>query len=325
MSVRSAVAATVIGIASAGLADEGDARLRVIGTAQDGGLPHAACACERCEAAREDPARRRLVASLALVVEAPDRDRVYLVDATPDIREQLDALRDVRDDPAGRVDRDPVDGVLLTHAHIGHYTGLAFLGFEAVHTQDLPVWATERMGDFLRGNAPWSQLVDIGNIEIRTIEPGTPFDVGGVEVEALTVPHRDEFSDTVAFIFRADRTVMCVPDTEPWRTWRPGLGDVLDREGVDVLLVDGSFYSPDELPGRHVSSIGHPLMRDTMDLLQDRVDAGTLDVLFTHLNHSNPALDPSSDARREIDERGFRVAPDGLEIPLTDDQAGGEP
>jgi len=313
--VRCLIAAVLLIVQ--GVVGAQEARLRVIGSAQDGGLPHAACTCERCEAARDDPSRRRSVASLALIVGAEGEEKVFLVDATPDVRAQLDTLADVRDAPEGRVDRAPVDGVLLTHAHIGHYTGLMFLGFEAVHTQGLPVWCTPKMAAFLRDNEPWAQLVRIGNIEIREIEPGTPFDVGGVEVEALKVPHRDELSDTVGYIFRGDaRTVLYVPDTEPWRTWEVGLIDVIEREGVDVLLVDGSFYSPDELPGRPVASIGHPLMTDTMDVLQPLVDAGTLEVLFTHLNHSNPALVPTSDARAEISRRGFGVVDESQEFPL---------
>lgn len=297
-----------------------EARLRVVGSVQDGGLPHAACSCARCEAARADPARERYVASLALIVGDEGEERVFLVDATPDLPEQIDLLRDVRHAPAGQVDREPVDGVLLTHAHIGHYTGLMFLGFEAVNTAHVPVWCTERMGTFLRENGPWGQLVTKGNIDVRQIEAGTPFDVGGVEVEAVRVPHRDEYSDTVAFIFRADRTVMYMPDTEPWDRWVDAIGaaleEVLDREGVEELIVDGCFYSPDELPGRPVSSIGHPLMADTMDRLQKRVDAGSLIVRFTHLNHSNPALDSDGEVMAEIGRRGFSVVREGEEIEL---------
>lgn len=291
------------------------ARLRVIGSVQDGGLPHAACSCVRCEAARSDPGLKRHVASLALITGGEGGARVFLVDATPDVREQLDMLADVRDAPAGRVDRAPVDGVLLTHAHIGHYTGLIFLGFEAVSTNGVPVWCTPSMATFLRENGPWGQLVSKRNIEIREVEPGVGFEVGGVEVEALRVPHRDEYSDTVGFVFRGgERTVLYVPDTEPWRTWEVPLVEVLRREGVDVLLVDGSFYSADELPGRAVSSIGHPLMRDTMDELRTMVEAGEVEVAFTHLNHSNPALEAGSAARAEVEARGFRVVEEGEEI-----------
>ena len=295
-------------------------RLRILGTAQDGGLPHAACSCVRCNAARNDPQRARSVASLALVLPAPgdEEPEIFLVDATPDLRRQLHALEDLRAGPGDRVDRRPVDGVLLTHAHIGHYLGLAFFGFEAVSTRDLPVWATPRMAGFLRGHGPWSQLVTKGNITLREVPPGEAFFLGRGEeltVTPLAVPHRDEFSDTVAFRIEGPRaTALYVPDTDTWETWSPSLESAL--EGVDVALLDATFYSMDELPGRDITQVRHPLMTATMDRLQSRVDAGALRVLFTHLNHTNPSLDPESPAAAEIHRRGFAVARDGQEIPL---------
>jgi len=307
-------------------------RLRVVGLAQDGGLPHAGCVCERCEAAREDPERGAFVASLAVIV--PDQElqceRVYLIDATPDLRDQLDLLADVRDAPEDRADREPVDGVFLTHAHMGHYTGLMFFGFEALHTQGLPVWCTPRMAEYLRTNGPWSQLVSMGNIELREVEPGVmstdpaqraagePVNLGGgVTVTPLKVPHRDELSDTVGYVIAGPtRRVLYVPDTEPWRTWDEPLGDVLDRLGIDVAVLDGCFFSADELPGRAASSIGHPLMVDTMDALELRVRAGSVEVLFTHLNHSNRALTPGSEERATVRERGFGVVAQGQELGL---------
>jgi len=289
--------------------------VRMIGTVQDGGLPHAGCTCERCEAARRDPARRRLVAALAVVL--PESGRVYLIDATPDLHEQLDLLADVRDPPAGATDRAPVDGVLLTHAHIGHYLGLAYFGYETMHTRDLPVWCTPRMAAFLRANGPWSLLVGRRNVDLREVEPGgAPVDLGdGVAARAVPAPHRDEYTDTVGWRIEGPRrTVFFVPDTDGWDAWDRPLPEAL--AGVDVALLDATFYSPDELPGRRVEEIGHPLIIDTMDRLQAEVDAGRLEVRFIHLNHTNPALDPASPAAREIARRGFAVAAEGEEIGL---------
>jgi pyrroloquinoline quinone biosynthesis protein B len=290
-------------------------RLVVLGTVQDGGLPHVACTCVRCERARREPGFRQHVASLALHLSASGK--VYLIDATPDLGAQLEAVARLRGrEPLGRVDRAPVDGVFLTHAHIGHYLGLAFFGFETVHTQKLPVWASARMGEFLRGNGPWNQLVRLGEIELRELRPGEPVALGdGVSVTPLQVPHRDEYSDTLGFLVRGPRrTVLYVPDTDSWRAWPRPLTEVL--EGVDVALLDGTFYSLDELPGRAVSAIGHPLITESMDLLEPLVKAGELAVSFTHLNHSNPALQPEAAARHAIERRGFRVLAEGEEIPL---------
>jgi len=292
--------------------------LRVLGIAQDGGFPHAACEHELCRRARVDSDLASPVASLGLIVpRAAGGNGVYLVDATPDVRQQLDMLRDVRDPPGDRVDRAPLDGVLLTHAHIGHYLGLAFFGFEAVHTQGLPLHVTPRMAAFLRTNGPWGQMVEKGNVALVEHAPNTdPFELDGVSVRMIAVPHRDEYSDTVGFLFAGPkRRVLYVPDTDTWDTWQPSLVEVLERESVDVAILDGSFYSLDELPGRDLPVVRHPLVVQTMDLLETWV-AGGGRVLFSHLNHSNPALDPSSDERRAITTRGFEVARVGLEIDL---------
>jgi pyrroloquinoline quinone biosynthesis protein B len=284
-----------------------------LGTAQDGGIPHAACSCERCEAARRDPARRRRIASLAIVV--PSTGRRFLVDASADLREQLDRLP-LLGHPRGATDRTPVDGVLLTHAHVGHYLGLAFFGYEAIHTRGTPVFATPRMAGFLRANGPWSRLVAREEIVLREMPPGVPLELDdGVRVTPFAVPHRDEDSDTVGFKIEGPHAVVIyVPDTDGWGAWNPSLATVL--EGSTVALLDGTFYAADELPGRDVSKIGHPLITSTMALLGDDVRAGRLRVAFTHLNHSNGALDPDGSARRAILGAGFTVASDGDRIPL---------
>jgi pyrroloquinoline quinone biosynthesis protein B len=286
----------------------------VLGTAQDGGLPHASCRCERCAAAGRDPHRRRRVSSLA--IHLPTVDRTYLIDATPDVREQLDAVHDWLGRADGGVDRSPLSGVLLTHAHIGHYTGLAFFGREAVHTSRLPVYCSSRMAGFLRTNGPWSQLVAIGNIALEPVEPGARLPLAeGVEVEIVPVPHRQEYSDTLGFLIRGpSASLLYVPDTDAWEAWDPPLVERL--QGVDVAILDGTFYSPDELPGRDMASIGHPLITTSMDLLQPLVAEGELRVYFTHLNHSNPALEPDGPERKTIEARGFRILDEGQLFPL---------
>lgn len=291
-------------------------RVVVLGTVQDGGLPQTGCDCTRCSPARKDPRLARRVASLAIHV--PKTGRVYLVDATPDLPAQIEEIHGFRAHPEGKVDRAPVDGVLLTHAHIGHYLGLAHFGFESLNTKDVPVWASPRMAEYLRTNGPWSQLVRLGNIALREIQPGQPFPLEeGITVEAFPVPHRDEYSDTMAFLIRGPKkTLLYVPDTDSWAAWPKPLLDVLAGEKVDVALLDATFYSPDELPDRDVTKIRHPLITQSMDLLEPLVKAGKLQVFFTHLNHSNPALDPDGPARRAIEARGFRVLEEGEEIGL---------
>jgi pyrroloquinoline quinone biosynthesis protein B len=285
-------------------------RVVALGTVQDGGMPQTGCDCSRCAAARKDPALARRVASLLIQVPT---GRDYLVDATPDLPAQIETIHRTRKHPAGKVDRAPVDGVLLTHAHIGHYLGLAHFGFESLNTKDIPVYATPRLAEYLRTSGPWSQLVRLGNIALREIRPGTPFELDeGLTVMPLQVPHRDEYSDTMAFVIRGPKkALLYVPDTDSWKAWARPLPEVLEAEKIDFALLDATFYSPDELPDRDVTKIKHPLITDSMDLLEPLVKAGKVRVWFTHLNHSNPALDAGGPARKAIEARGFRVLAEG--------------
>jgi pyrroloquinoline quinone biosynthesis protein B len=292
---------------------QGDAdvpRLVVLGSGQDGGVPHAACSCARCERARSEPAFRRRGPSLGLVVPG---SKPWMIDASPDFPEQLERLGTGGD---GRVDREPLGGLFLTHAHVGHYTGLIHLGREVVGAHGVPVHLTPALARFLQTNAPWDQLVALGNVILRPMGPGeTPVPVGDrIRVTPFPVPHRDEYADTVGYrIEGADVTALYVPDTDGWESWSPSLEARL--EGVAVALLDGSFYDLDELPGRAIGDVPHPPMAVTMDRLQPRVDGG-LRVVFTHLNHTNPAVDPDSEAARACRARGFEVARDGDTFPL---------
>lgn len=289
-------------------------RVVVLGTAQDGGFPHTGCEHAACAAARKDPKLARRVASLAVVAGG----KTFLVDASPDLPAQIQEVHAFRSFPAGKVDRAPFDGVLLTHAHIGHYLGLAHFGFESLNTKDLPVYVSPRMAEYLRTSGPWSQLVRLGNVKIVEIKPGEWLSLGeGISVKGFAVPHRDEYSDTLAFLIRGPkRTLLYVPDTDTWKTWTRPLPQVIEEEKVDYALLDATFYSPDELPDRDVTRIKHPLVTDSMELLGPLVKAGKVKVFFTHLNHSNPALDPNGPARKDIEARGFRVLDETDELEL---------
>jgi pyrroloquinoline quinone biosynthesis protein B len=264
--------------------------------------------------ARRDPGTKRLVSSIALIL--PSTDEVFLFDATPDLHEQLVALRDIGVPPTGRVDRSPVAGVFLTHAHIGHYLGLAFFGYEVINTSGLRVMASPRMSEFLRRNGPWSQLVEMKNIVLDEIEPGQTRRIAdSVTVEAFSAPHRDEYADTLGFILRGpSRSLLYLPDTDSWTTWDYSVEGFVAQ--VDVALLDGTFYSADELPGRSVDRIGHPLISTSMDLFQELVDSSQTQVFFTHLNHSNKAIDSHSEAAGEIRDRGYGVLAEGDRFDL---------
>jgi len=295
----------------------------VLGTAQDAGLPQIGCEAECCERARADPAARRLVASLLIV--DPVTEQRWLVDATPDIAAQVEVARE---HPPGRAARladvgsagRPAlfEGVFLTHAHMGHYTGLAELGREAYDAQDLPVHCTPAMGHYLSHNGPWSQLVDRGGIALNLFRPGQAVvlahdpDSGAptLTVTALAVPHRHEFSDTVGYrIDGPHASLLYIPDIDKWEKSERSLGSLLSA--VDVALLDGSFYADGEIPGRSMADIPHPFISETLAQVQELPTTPRAQVVFTHLNHTNPAAQVGSEAHRAVEQAGARVARDG--------------
>ena len=294
----------------------GAAYALVLGSTQDGGMPQAGCFTPACGRARA-AAHPRMVSSLALVTR-PDRDgppQFYLVDASPDLPRQMDLIASQEEGYAARAAaRHPFDGIFLTHAHMGHYLGLAHLGREALATAPTPVHCTRRMADFLAANAPWSLLVEEGRLEARPMAPGEWRRIdASLTARCLAVPHRDEFSDTVAWVFQGpERSLLYLPDIDRWDRWELDVADVV--ASVDAAFLDGTFYSAGEIPGRATNDIPHPMIPDSMERL--RAVRGGTRVVFTHLNNSNPALDPESGEAAAIRNAGFEVAREGMTVAL---------
>jgi pyrroloquinoline quinone biosynthesis protein B len=284
--------------------------LMVLGVAQDGGVPQAGT---REHPGWDDPARRRLVVCLALV--DPATGERWLFEATPDFREQLHRLDEAV--PAG--DRPGLSGIFLTHAHIGHYTGLMFVGHESMGAQGVPVYAMPKMSAYLRTNGPWSQLVRYNNIDLRSLEDGPSVALNErLRVTPFIVPHRQEYSEVVGYrIDGPERSALFIPDIDSWEEWDTlgtRIEDVLKE--VDVAYLDASFYANGEIPGRDMSGFPHPFITHSMARFAPLPAAERAKVRFIHLNHTNPALWPGSEARRTISEKGFRVAEEGEHITL---------
>jgi pyrroloquinoline quinone biosynthesis protein B len=288
----------------------------VLGTAQDGGIPHLGGHAAPDLAARRDPALRRLVASL-LVVD-PASGRRFLIDASPDLTIQLDRAAAVLDRTAAVPERSPsasgaprprlLDAVFLTHAHIGHYLGLAQFGREVAATDRLPVWGSARMHGFLTTNAPWEQLVRLRQIELRLLRPGEPVELApGLSLTPLLVPHRDEYTDTFGFVLRGPRRALFyLPDIDKWERWSTRIEDLLAT--VDVALLDATFFGDGELPGRAIAEVPHPFVVESLARFAPLPATERAKVVFTHLNHTNPAALADTPERRAIEAAGMRVA-----------------
>lgn len=281
----------------------------VLGTMQDGGLPHTGCSCPRCRAAFASPALARYAASLALIDRRRENTAVWIFDATPDIKWQLAMLAAELGPHAQRPGRlRQPDGLFLTHAHLGHIGGLPQLGPEAMAVRDLPLYATPGLIGLLQETALWRPV--ISRLSLRPITAGAPLVLAqDLTVTAVTVPHRDEWHvGTVAYrIEGPQRSLLYLPDIDSWELW-PGAGDNL--AAVDVALVDASFYSVDELGGR--APVAHPLVPDTLHRFADM--AGRL--VLTHINHTNPILDVNSPEQKAVFQAGAQIVHRGLEFAL---------
>ena len=274
----------------------------VLGIAQDGGIPQAGCRKSCCTSGRHER-----VASLGLV--DPERRRWWLIDATPDFPAQLALVAEAA--PACSL-----AGIFLTHAHIGHYTGLMHLGREAMGAHGMPVWAMPRMRAFLAGNGPWGQLVTLHNIELRPLTADSTVSLGdSLAVTPFLVPHRDEYSETVGFRVTGPRgTIVWLPDIDKWERWERRIEDVIDGAGAAYL--DGTFFDTTELPGRDIREIPHPFIVESLARFAALPAATRARVRFVHLNHTNRAGIAGTAERRRVEAAGFRVARSGERVPL---------
>jgi pyrroloquinoline quinone biosynthesis protein B len=284
--------------------------LVVLGVAQDGGIPQAGSPDHPAWANAD---LRRSVVCLGLV--DPASGRRWIFEATPDFREQLQLFDEIF----------PVDsslglaGIFLTHAHIGHYTGLMFLGHESLGAEGVPIFAMPGMSRFLAENGPWSQLVSYGNVVLHNLEAGTPVELGGsVSVTPFLVPHRQEFAEVVGYrIEGPNRAVLFIPDIdswEEWDAWGVRIEDEIAR--VDVAYLDATFFADGEIPGRDMSGFPHPFLTHSMERFSDLPEEERAKVRFIHLNHTNPAADPTGVIRAQIEAGGFGVAEEGEKVTL---------
>jgi pyrroloquinoline quinone biosynthesis protein B len=289
--------------------------LVVLGVAQDGGAPQMG---NPDDPAWADPSLRRLATSIAVVDRS--REERYLFEATPDMREQLQRL-----DEFYPVDTAPgLDGIFLTHGHVGHYAGLIFLGFESMGAREVPVHVMPSMGAFLFSNGPWDQLVRYQNIVLEGIEAGEPATVGALTVTPFEVPHRQEYTEVVGFrIEGPDRTALFLPDIdswEEWETWPAGEPARIEEmiASVDVAYLDATFFANGEIPGRDMSGFPHPFITHSVARFADLPPAEKVKVRFIHFNHTNPVRFPDAPEREQVFEAGFGLADEGERYCLGD-------
>ncbi len=282
--------------------------LYILGVTQDAGYPQTGCYAEHCMPGWQEASLRRSAVSLGLI--DPAAQKKYLFEATPGFPGQLYELE--MEAPS---DRFELAGIFLTHAHIGHYTGLMFLGHEAMGASNIPVYAMPRMRRYLEENGPWSQLVSYENIVLKPLQNDEAQVFGSLSVTPFLVPHRDEYSETVGYrIDGPNKSALFIPDINKWSEWQTNLAALIKT--VDYALIDATFFSDGELPGRDMSKVPHPFVTESMALLGDLSLKERNKVWFIHMNHTNPLLNLQSEQSRSVQSKGFNIAVEGLRLIL---------
>ena len=277
------------------------AYVMVLGVAQDAGYPQMNCKKECCKQAWDNPELKRTTSCLAIV--DPTTNEQWIIDATPNIKEQLQLLKQ-------KTGTEKLDGILLTHAHMGHYTGLMHFGREVMGTDNLPVFAMPKMKTFLEENGPWSQLVKLENINIKALKSDSTLSLNErIKIKPFLVPHRDEFSETVGYeITINNKSLIFIPDIDKWEKWETNITELIKK--VDYAFLDATFYKNGELK-RDMSEIPHPFVQESMELFSELSEKDKQKVHFIHFNHTNPLLQEGSTAQEEVFEKGFNLAKEG--------------
>ena len=280
--------------------------ITVLGVAQDAGYPQMNCEKSCCKEVWKDPSLRRMVSCLGLT--DPQTKQHWLLDATPDFKDQWQVLKSAL---PGKL-----AGVLLTHGHIGHYTGLMHLGREAWGSKNIPVYAMPRMANYLRTNGPWSLLSELNNIKLQELKADSNFQFNSqISIEAIGVPHRDEFSETVGFrVIGPSKSLLFIPDIDKWQRWERSIAEEISK--VDYAFLDGTFFRDGEIPGRSMAEIPHPFIKESLDLFASLPQEERQKIHFIHFNHTNPVLKEGSAEFKEVIDLGCKVAKEGQRIAL---------
>ena len=279
----------------------------ILGNVQDAGLPHIGCQHKFC---KEKFSEFEEYFTTSIAVVDPAEKKYILFEASPDIPYQLNYLeKEIFNEfllP---------ESIFITHAHIGHYTGLMYFGREALGAKNLIIKVLPKMSNFLKTNGPWSQLVDINNIKIQNLSFGSKTnELRNITVTPIQVPHRDEYSETAGFIIEGrNKKALFIPDIDKWEKWDKNLKQLVYE--FDYLLLDATFYDSKEI-NRDISEIPHPLVTETINLLDDLSPEHKNKVYFIHMNHTNLMLDPSSDLTKLVVNKGFNITRLGLKLSL---------
>ena len=285
-----------------------DVVLKVLGTIQDGGIPHMGCNKVCCLKYFKNNTFRVGVSSLG--ISNLKHETNYLIDATPNINHQLKALIGTSN-PS-----EKLNGIFLTHAHMGHYSGLLNFGREAMNSKNITLYLMPRFYNFIQDNGPWNQLVKLENVMLKRIYDREKITLeSNLSITPIQVPHRDEYSETVGFLIEGNtKSALYIPDIDKWEKWNKSIIELI--KNVDYAFLDGTFYDEKEVNNRDISEIPHPFIIESLKLFNPLNKSEKNKIYFIHLNHTNPLLNSDSSEYNRVIREGFNVADPNMEFFL---------
>jgi pyrroloquinoline quinone biosynthesis protein B len=305
-------------------------RIHILGSAAGGGFPQWNCNCRNCAGVRSGSVRAKARTQSSIFLRAGGATDGVLFNASPDILQQIRATPALQ--PARAVRDSAIAAVVLIDGQVDHATGLFMLRERG---SALPLWCTDAVAeDLMQGNPVLRVLQHYCGVARQCIAPdGTPFEVPGVpgiELRAFALaskaapysPHRDAPAP-------GDNIGVLMSDRASGRSafYAPGLGEITPALfdtmcGADAVLVDGTFFTDDEMPRLGLSrksarDIGHLPQSGPGGMIEwlDRLPARTRRLLI-HVNNTNPILDEDSRERATLARHAIEVCEDGMTIEL---------
>ncbi|MCF2144708.1 MAG: hypothetical protein K9W42_13505 [Candidatus Heimdallarchaeota archaeon] len=280
-------------------------KLVFLGTAQDAGIPQINCYCDLCQAAKRGTIKHRLGPSIAIVNE--QKGSIYIFDASPDLKVQVDFLQTNFLLKPTDTKHFPISSFFLTHAHFGHVAGLWLLGKESMNAHEILIYCSEELATFLATHHPFHHLQQEKNILVHSLEKNCQHSFEGFTIELFSVPHRNEYADTVGYLISFPaKKLLYLPDIDFWTE------DILAKiNEIDIAIIDGTFFSDNEISDYR--SVPHPPIEQTIKKLVVKKEN---EIYFTHFNHTNPIVKKGSPEYQKVVEQGFKIATDGLILEL---------
>jgi len=267
--------------------------ITLLGIAQDGGRPQPGCIRPCCENLSSEDHRSPV--SISIQTEG---GKTLLVEATRDLGRQLRFIGN-----------PSVDHLFLTHAHLGHVDGLGLFGRETMSARNIQLHCSPSMQSLVETTPAWNQLLKQNVFQFASFPR---IEIDDVAVEFHQVPHRDELSDTHAIVVRGEnKSILFLSDHDTWKETLDAHGcktirEFLAKLDVDIGLLDGPFWSRDELQGRDMNVVPHPTVEESLQQLGMKLKEDP-QIVFFHLNHTNPLHNMDSEEYRTLTALGWDV------------------